>query len=735
MKKCMAILLCVLTLISGVIMANAAFSSQVSLDFNALDASNMWNFTTKLGAYSPGISNGVLKAINSVKGHGGFFASEAIKTPAVFEFDVLLTGTNKAYEMAYVGFRLDNNTDNPSNSAQGVWMFLGYDALYVRSQGEWGDMSGSGFSLPRLEFEQKYYLDKPNADGTKKRIRFYDGGGSTIYIYISLDCGATWEPVGEVRNCVSNSRVTVYDMQNGKNNARGSADVKTLQNPGYIGIWLHEHTYVAAEFANVLIANVSSNDNGRTYSYTQFKFKDVSAQAITVDNAKMTIAASVPYDARLWEMAIEPVAGQTVTVDGKNIANGTVNLYAPDGKASSHTVKCGTDEYTMTLYQQGAPANTGDYIGVRDLAIINAADSTLITDYCSIEDYYDGYEEGNASGIIYAHIKDGVKINKNMSVYFAHIKSTAESRVDVAGNDISLPNKVSDWSIDDTTILQYLTLDNSLPEDHPDYKSYLYEVYLSYEDFEVVNNNRLTTTTLSSFDYTNGRNFQQDIFNGVAKDVEGKSYIEFDSVPLYGELINDANGHAVVYMPELILGTREESLSYTVYDAEGTALAIGRANVISGSVNEARLTSPIFTYSSDWGVGEIVANTDVDGGTFEFEFYAQDGDILSLSTMLGKEQARASIVVTDESGKQVFEDRIDCYYWAGDTAEAIKEMSQPRGFGAGGTWSVVDGENVYTPHTFKEGLYHVKLTVNTDGYTANAKRFGVGFVKIGKADE
>lgn len=731
MKKCMAILLCVLTLISGVIMANAAFSSQVSLDFNALDASNMWNFTTKLGAYSPGISNGVLKAINSVKGHGGFFASEAIRTPAVFEFDVLLTGTNRAYEMAYVGFRLTNNTDNPSNSGQGVWMFLGYDALYVRSQGEWGDMSGSGFSLPRLEFEQKYYLNTPNADGTKKRIRFYDGGGSTIYIYISLDCGATWETLGEIRNCVSNSRVTVYDMQNGKNTARGSADVKTLQNPGYIGIWLHEHTYVAAEFANVLIANVSSNDNGRTYSYNQFKFKDVSAQAITVDNAKMTIAASVPYDAKLWEMAIEPVAGQTVTVDGKNVANGTVNLYAPDGKASSHTVKCGNDEYTMTLYQQGAPANTGDYMGVRDFALINAADSTLLTDYCSIEDYYDGYEDGGAAGIIYAHIKDGVTVNENMSVYVAHIKSTAESIVTVAGNDISLANAMGDWYFDGSNFTQYLLLNNA---DESEF--YMYEVILTYDDFEIMTNNRLTTTTLSAFDYANGRNFQQDIFNGVAKDVEGKSYIEFDSAPIYGELVDDANGHAVVYMPEYILGTREESLSYTVYDAEGTALAIGRANVISGSVNESRLTSPIFTYSEGWDVSEIVANTTTDGATFEFDFYAKEGDVLSLSTMLGKEQARGSIVVTDDAGKQIFEDRIDCYYWAGDTIEAIKEMGQPRGFGAGGTWSVVDGENVYTPYAFKtEGLYHVKVTVNTEGYTANAKRFGVGFVKIGVADE
>ena len=150
MKKCMAILLCVLTLVSGVILANAAFSSQISLDFNALDASNMWNFTTKLGAYSPGISNGVLKALNSVKGHGGFFSSEAIAAPAVFEFDVLLTGTNGAYESAYVGFRLTNNTDNPSNRAQGIWMYLNHNSINVRGQGEWGDTSGSGYTIPKL---------------------------------------------------------------------------------------------------------------------------------------------------------------------------------------------------------------------------------------------------------------------------------------------------------------------------------------------------------------------------------------------------------------------------------------------------------------------------------------------------------------------------------------------------------------------------------------------------------
>ena len=65
--------------------------------------------------------------------------------------------------------------------------------------------------------------------------------------------------------------------------------------------------------------------------------------------------------------------------------------------------------------------------------------------------------------------------------------------------------------------------------------------------------------------------------------------------------------------------------------------------------------------------------------------------------------------------------------------EAIfKEMGQPKSFGTGGTWSVVDGENVYTPYKFKnEGIYHMKLTVNTDGYTANSNRFAVGFLKIG----
>lgn len=82
----------------------------------------------------------------------------------------------------------------------------------------------------------------------------------------------------------------------------------------------HEHTYVDAEFANVMLANVSSSNNGKTYSYNKFAFKGISAQAIAVDNSKMTISASVPYDAKLWEMEVEPIAGQTISVDGKDIS-------------------------------------------------------------------------------------------------------------------------------------------------------------------------------------------------------------------------------------------------------------------------------------------------------------------------------------------------------------------------------------------------------------------------------
>lgn len=731
MKKYFAFLLCLVLLCFGLVSANAAFSSQISLDFNALDASNMWNFTTKLGAYSPGISNGVLRALNSVKGHGGFFSSETIATPAVFEFDVLLKGTDEQYAAAYVAFRLQNNTNNPTDSGQGIWMFLNAKGLSVRGQGWWGDVSGSGYSLPKLQFEEKYHLDKTNSDGSKKRIRFYDGGGSVIYIYISLDSGATWEPVGEVRNCISNSRVTVYDVQNGKNNARGSVDVKTLQNPGFIGVWLHEHTYVDAEFANVMLANVSSSNNGKTYSYNKFAFKGISAQAIAVDNSKMTISASVPYDAKLWEMEVEPIAGQTISVDGKDISQGTVNLYAPDGKAGSHTVKCGNDEYTMILYQQAPPAKTGDYMGVRDIALINASDSTLITDYCSIEDYYDGYEDGAAAGVIYAHIKDGVRISANTSVYVAHIKSTQETILTVAGEDPAKANSMGDWSYDGENYTQYIIMNN---EDESEF--YMYEMILTHDDFEVVSNNRLTTTTLTASDYAGGRNFQQDIFNGVAKDVEGKSYIEFDSEPVYGTLVPDSAGHAVVYMPMLVLGTREESMSYTVYDAEGEALATGRANIVSGSVNVADMTSPVFQYTKgEWNKGTTASYTTSDGAVLELDMYAKEDDIFSMAARVGKEFCRAVIVVTDENGKQIFEDRVDCYYWCGDTDEAIKEMGSPMGFTTGGNWTVVDGVDTYVPYAFeKEGLYHVTVTVDTHGFTASSNNYGASFMKIGKPE-
>ena len=480
-----------------------------------------------------------------------------------------------------------------------------------------------------------------------------------------------------------------------------------------------------------MLANVSSSNNGKTYSYNKFAFKGISAQAIAVDNSKMTISASVPYDAKLWEMEIEPIVGQTISVDGKDITKGTVNLYAPDGKAGSHTVKCGNDEYTMILYQQAPPANTGDYMGVRDIALINASDSTLITDYSSIEDYYEGYEDGGASGIIYLHIKEGVKVTANTAVYVAFIKSTAETDVTVAEVDPAVANKIGSWDYDGSVYRQYLTLYST---DGTEF--YMYEVILTHEDFEVVTNNRLTTTTLTASDYAAGRNFQQDIFNGVAKDVEGKSYIEFDSEPVYGTLVPDSAGHAVVYMPMLVLGTREESMSYTVYDAEGEALATGRANIVSGSVNVADMTSPVFQYTKgEWNKGTTASYTTSDGAVLELDMYAKEDDIFSMAARVGKEFCRAVIVVTDENGKQIFEDRVDCYYWCGDTDEAIKEMGSPMGFTTGGNWTVVDGVDTYVPYAFeKEGLYHVTVTVDTHGFTASSNNYGASFMKIGKPE-